>query len=96
VNRPEKQSLRFPGISYAKALVARVIRVGEVPGSNPGAPIARPQGFSRPTASVLTAASLRTAAAVCGLDLMIAPAGVIAVGSIADQRSPDERSGTTK
>ena len=34
------QSLRFAGYSRAIGLVARVIRVGEVPGSNPGAPIA--------------------------------------------------------
>jgi hypothetical protein len=41
MSRPEKQSFRFAGISYTAGLVARVIRVGEVPGSNPGAPTQR-------------------------------------------------------
>jgi hypothetical protein len=34
-----RQKARFTGISCLPGLVARVIRVGEVPGSNPGAPI---------------------------------------------------------
>jgi hypothetical protein len=33
------RSSRFAGNSCGRAVVARVIRVGEVPGSNPGAPI---------------------------------------------------------
>jgi hypothetical protein len=35
----EKRSVRFAGDCCRGAEVARVIRVGEVPGSNPGAPI---------------------------------------------------------
>jgi hypothetical protein len=34
-----RQKARFAGISCLPGLVARVIRVGEVPGSNPGAPM---------------------------------------------------------
>ena len=39
VARYRQQKARFAGISYWPGVGARVIRVGEVPGSNPGAPI---------------------------------------------------------
>jgi hypothetical protein len=43
VARGDRQNDRFAGISCWRELGARVIRVGEVPGSNPGAPTQKTQ-----------------------------------------------------
>ena len=63
VARSDRQNARFAGISCWPELGARVIRVGEVPGSNPGAPIfsCKSATFLAPIYGVLV-----TAQATCG------------------------------